>query len=77
LFAGAGLPVPSQRLFQVPYEIEAMIAKSFPANKDRILLRRMIEDSVEGDRMGMNARREGGTIRLAYPAAVLVAAKPA
>jgi ubiquinone/menaquinone biosynthesis C-methylase UbiE len=77
LFAGAGLPVPSQRLFQVPYEIEAMIAKSFPANEDRILLRRMIEDSVEGDRMGMNARREGGTIRLAYPAAVLVAAKPA
>jgi hypothetical protein len=37
----------------------------------------MIDDSVEGDRMGIAARRDGETVKFAYPAAILVAEKPA
>ncbi len=77
LFAPAGLPSPAIQMFQVPFEAESLIAKSFPANDDRTTLRRMIAESVEGDGLGMNARRDGEVIRLAYPAAVLVATKPA
>lgn len=76
LFTEAGLPEPNERFFQVPTEREHMIAISFPENDDRAGLRRMIDESVEGDRMGMNARRDGETVWVAYQAAILTAAKP-
>ncbi len=76
LFADAGLPAPRQRFYQVPVEREAVIARSFPAGDDRALLRAMIDQSVEGDIMGVGARRNGDTVRFAYPAVILVAEKP-
>jgi SAM-dependent methyltransferase len=77
LFEAAGLPAPSTDFYQVPAERERLIAASFPANDDRALLRRMIDESVEGDRMGLAARRHRDTVKFAYPAAILVAEKPA
>jgi hypothetical protein len=38
-------------------------------------LRAMIDAAVECDAMGVGAPREGDTVRFAYPAVVLVAAK--
>ena len=35
----------------------------------------MIEASVDGDTMGVSARRDGDTVRFEYPAVVLVAVK--
>ena len=75
LFKAAGLPPAVTRFYQVPAERERLIAASFPENDDRALLRRMIDESVEGDRMGLAARRSGDTVKFAYPAAVLVAEK--
>jgi SAM-dependent methyltransferase len=75
LFAAAGLPAPAAQFFHVPAERERLIALSFPLADDRALLRRMIDDSVAGDSMGMNARRTGDTVMLAYPWVVLVATK--
>lgn len=77
LFADAGLAVAATRVFQVPAELERLIALSFPVDDDRDGLRRMIEASVDGDGMGMDARREAGTVKLAYPSVVLAARKPA
>ena len=77
LFAEAGLAVSTTRFFRVPAELDRMIALSFPLNDDRDGLRLMIESSVGGDTMAMNARREAGTVRLSYPSVVLVARKPA
>jgi SAM-dependent methyltransferase len=77
LFQSAGLPSPVTHFYQVPAERERLIAASFPANDDRALLRRMIDESVEGDRMGLAARRDRDTVKFAYPAAILVAEKPA
>ncbi len=76
LFRAAGLPEPTARSFQVPAEREQLIAKSFPAGDDRDLLRRMIDASVDSDGMGLNARRLGDTVWIAYPSVILVAAKP-
>ena len=76
LFGLAGLPAPSQRFYQVPAERDAVIAISFPAGDDRLLLRTMIDQSVEGDIMGLGARHDGNTVRFAYPSVILSAVKP-
>jgi len=75
LFRDAGLPEPQARFYQVPAERERLVAMSFPASDDRAGLRAMIEASVAGDTMGVNARRDGDTVRFDYPAVVLVAQK--
>jgi ubiquinone/menaquinone biosynthesis C-methylase UbiE len=75
LFEDAGLAVAKTLFFQVPVERERLISFSFPADGDRALLRQMIEESVEGDTMAMNSRRENGTITLAYPSVILVAGR--
>jgi ubiquinone/menaquinone biosynthesis C-methylase UbiE len=75
LFRDAGLPEPQARFYQVPAERERLVAMSFPASDDRAGLRAMIEASVAGDTMGVNARRDGDTVRFDYPAVVLVAEK--
>jgi ubiquinone/menaquinone biosynthesis C-methylase UbiE len=74
--AAAGLPAPSSRFFRLPVERDALIARSFPVDDDRELLRRMIDESVDGDTMGMGSRRKGNTVVLAYPSVILTAEKP-
>jgi ubiquinone/menaquinone biosynthesis C-methylase UbiE len=74
LFAVAGLPQPSLTAFPVTYEIEQLIAKSFPVNDDRVTLRRMIDDLVATDALNVGTK-PGGT-RFIYPAAVLSVTKP-
>jgi SAM-dependent methyltransferase len=76
LFAGAALPTPQIRHYQVPSEMDGLIAMSFPAGDDRDGLRRMIMDSVDGDKLGMSAIRHEDTVRLAYPSAILSSQKP-
>ena len=75
LFAVVGLPEPEVRFYQVPAERERVVAMAFPAGGDRAGLRAMLDASVDGDTMGLGARWDGDTMRFAYPAAVLVAAK--
>ena len=68
----AGLPEPEVRFYQVPVERERLIAMSFPAGDDRAGLRAMLDAAVEGDAMGVGARRDGDTMRFEYPAAVVL-----
>lgn len=75
LFAIAGLPEPDARFYGVPFELETLVMHSFPAGDDRAGLRAMLADSVHGDAMGLGARRDGGTVRFAYPSVVLAAVK--
>ena len=75
LFAGAGLPTPEIRHYQVPSEMNGLIAMSFQAGDDRDGLRRMILNSVDGEKLGMGAIRYEDTVRLAYPSAILSAQK--
>ena len=75
LFAAAGMPQPAVRFYGVPAERERLVALSHPAGDDRAGLRAMLDAAVDGDAMGVGARRDGDTVRFAYPAAVLVAVK--
>jgi ubiquinone/menaquinone biosynthesis C-methylase UbiE len=77
LFAGAGLPPPTQAFYRVAAERDRLIAASFPANDDRDLLRRMIDDSVDGDLLGMRSERKGDTVMLSYPSVVLASVRRA
>ena len=76
LFTTAALPTPAQQFYRVPAECERLIAGSFPANNGRDLLRRMIDESVDGDLFGMEARRDGDTVLLSYSSVVLTSRKP-
>src|SRR5262249_7112559 len=75
LFAETGLPQRAEHFYAVPAELERLLAMAYPAKNDRAGLRAMIEAAVDGDTMGVGARREGGTVRFEYPAAVLAAVK--
>jgi ubiquinone/menaquinone biosynthesis C-methylase UbiE len=75
LFRDAGLGEPAMRFYGVPAERERLVAMAYPAGGDKAGLRAMIDAAVEGDAMGVGARREGDTVRFAYPTVVLVAAK--
>lgn len=74
LFAAAGFPPPAVIPFQVIYEIDQLVEKSFPASADRALLRQMIDNLVARDAMDVGARL--GDTRFIYPAVLLTAAKP-
>jgi ubiquinone/menaquinone biosynthesis C-methylase UbiE len=73
LFAAAGLPAPSVARFQIAYEPEQLVAKSFPANDDRDTLRRMISSLIAADTMELGA--SASTTKFIYPAVVLTAVK--
>jgi ubiquinone/menaquinone biosynthesis C-methylase UbiE len=75
LFAISGLPAPEVRFYDVPVERERLIAASFPVGDDRAALRSMLDAAVDGDAMGVGARRDGDTMRFAYHAAILVGTK--
>jgi SAM-dependent methyltransferase len=75
LFLDAGLGSPAAEHFQVPYLAHELIERSFPVNDDRQGLLRLIEDSVEGDLMGMNATKSIDGIHIAFQAVVLSATR--
>ncbi len=76
LFRAAGLPNPVVTQFQVPYLAETLVAHSFPARDDRVGLLQLIERSIEGDLLAMNAHRSPNGTHLAYQGVVLVSEKP-
>jgi SAM-dependent methyltransferase len=76
LFGDAGLGEPAARHFQVPYLAHELVAGSFPKGGDRAGLIALIEGSVDGDALGMGARRTSEGVRIAFPSIVLSAVKP-
>ena len=76
LFSVVSLPAPTSSFYQVPVELEGLLKLSFPLADDRDGLRKLIGEAIDGDTMGVNARRDGETIRFNYNAAILVSTKP-
>jgi len=55
-------------------ELEEQLARSFPASEaDALAFRRMFEDSLADDRLGVGAVRRGTTIEYAFPVCTVVA----
>lgn len=75
LFVAAGLGEPEERFFHVAYRAADLAKGSFPEGMDRDALQAMLEASVEGDTLGMNARRTERGVELSYASVVLTAVK--
>jgi ubiquinone/menaquinone biosynthesis C-methylase UbiE len=75
LYRQAALPEPRTTGYRLEGELEGLITRSFPNPGDDETLRRIFRASVDGDTLGIGARRDGATIRYGYPVAVLVADK--
>jgi SAM-dependent methyltransferase len=75
LFAAVGLPVPGHSHYRLPFELEGMLARSFPRPEDVPVIRAAYVASVDGDTLGLDSHRVGDEIRAAYPVTVLVAAR--
>jgi len=75
LYRQAGLPEPRTTGYRLEGELEGLITRSFPNPGDDETLRRIFRASVDGDTLGIGARRDRDTIRYGYPVAVLVADK--
>ena len=73
LFTRARLAEPRTTSYRLEGELESLIKRSFPLPGDDEKLRQVFTVSVEGDALGVEARREGSEIRFGYPVAILVA----
>jgi ubiquinone/menaquinone biosynthesis C-methylase UbiE len=77
LFPAVDLPAPRATFYQLNSELEGLLERSFPVPGDAERIRRMFVDSVEGDGLGLGARRRGDRIVFAYPVVALVATSSA
>ncbi|HEY7115175.1 MAG TPA: class I SAM-dependent methyltransferase [Tepidisphaeraceae bacterium] len=73
LFARAGLAEPEITSHRIEFPLEAVLDSSFPTNgeTDKAAIRRMFEQSLTDDAMGLQPQMNDGQIRYSYPIAVL------
>jgi len=73
LFAKAGLGAPRETCYRLQTDLEGLLSRSFPNPGDADTLRATYMRSITDDALDMAGRRDGDTIRLSYPVAVLAA----
>ncbi|OJU56938.1 MAG: hypothetical protein BGO00_03375 [Alphaproteobacteria bacterium 62-8] len=75
LYGRHDLPSPAMEAHRLTVTMNQLVAHAFPENDDREGLHRMIWDSVEGDKLGMLAKRDGDDVQLSYSGVILSAVK--
>lgn len=75
-FMHVGLTPEIANTFSLPFELEGLLARSFPADGDRDALRNTYLQSLENDGLGLHLERIGGEIHGAYDAVILRANCP-
>jgi hypothetical protein len=58
-------------MYQLPFELESYLARSFPSDGNRNALRKRYLDAVADDAVGLHLRRAGDEIHGAYDVAIL------
>ena len=76
LFPAIGLPPPKVHGYRLELEFESWLARSFPDPRDVAEIRRRFEDSLCDDGLGLNTRREGGSLLFNHNIAVCVSRCP-
>jgi SAM-dependent methyltransferase len=76
LFATVGLPPPAATFSELPFELEGLLARSFPRPEDVDTIRRAVAASLADDALGLGTTRVGNEIRARYRVVVLVARNP-
>jgi 2-polyprenyl-3-methyl-5-hydroxy-6-metoxy-1,4-benzoquinol methylase len=77
LMSAAGLVDLRRAGYLFELELEALLRASFPQPGAGSRTRELIEADVGVDDLGIGAHRLGGAVRISYPIAVVVGAKPA
>jgi ubiquinone/menaquinone biosynthesis C-methylase UbiE len=75
LFAAAGLPAPEVRHYELRDEVRNLLARSFPNPGDAERITALFAAQVERDSLGIEVRRDGDTLRYAYPVAILASTR--
>jgi ubiquinone/menaquinone biosynthesis C-methylase UbiE len=75
LYRAAGFAAPSETFWRMDIEVDGLLERSFPEPGSEPLIRRMFEDSVSSDTLGLETRREGGRLRFAYSNVILSAVR--
>lgn len=75
LFEQAGLGGPQVAGYRMEGELEDLLSRSFPDDGDADRLRKIFADSIAGDTLDLNTRKENGRIYYSFPVAVLVGTK--
>ncbi len=75
LLAGSGLNDLQHSRYAVNMELEAQLKASFPKAGDADKIRELFREDIGENRMGVNARRESGSIYYTYPIAIYTGTK--
>jgi SAM-dependent methyltransferase len=73
--ASVGLTDRRSFFYRHEFEFERLMAGSFPNPGDDQRVRDMLNDDIGSGRLGL-ARRDGASVRFAYPVAIVTASKP-
>lgn len=73
LFAQTGLAAPRETYYDVRADLDGLLKTSFPAPADVPVIRKMFEDSLANDSLGMKTKRKDDRILLSYRIAILAA----
>jgi SAM-dependent methyltransferase len=77
LFGGAGLGDPAVTRYRLEAELDGLLSRSYPEPGDEEKVRALFLDSLADDGLGLDAHEREGRIHLAYPIAILAAARTA
>lgn len=75
LFGGAGLGEPRRTLYDLDTDLRALLARAFPDPGSEAEIVETFFAAADDDRLGIPVRRDENDIRIAYQAAILVAAR--
>jgi ubiquinone/menaquinone biosynthesis C-methylase UbiE len=73
LFEQTRLVLRSSLITSLSFELEALIARSFPQSVDRAELRQIYHASIDDDGLGLDLQRRGDEVDGAYTVAMMVA----
>ena len=77
MFDAAGLELKASHERHSSYTVEEWIAHGAPPPEVAAEMRRLMEASIEGDKTGLNVRREAGELCFSHGGASYVLRKPA
>jgi SAM-dependent methyltransferase len=76
LFGRVGLPEPRTTLYELPVEVQDLLARAFPDPGDDVKIVEALRASAADGRLGIAVRVDGDKIHVSYRAAILVANRP-
>ena len=76
LYRAAGLGAPSESFWRMDIDVDGLLARSFPTPGSAATIRRMFEDSVTDDALGLQTRHQAGHLCFTYANVILSASVP-